>query len=132
MTTPALAGGCLCGAIRIATSGEPYRIGLCHCLDCRKHTGSVFSASAIFPLDAVTITGTTAAFRNRHFCPGCGASVFATSGDEIEIQLGCLDAPNQVRPTYENWVVRREDWLPPFDLARHHDRDREGSGRSEP
>jgi len=27
--------------------------------------------------------------------------------------------------------VRRESWLPPFPLARHYDRDREGTGRSE-
>jgi len=28
--------------------------------------------------------------------------------------------------------IRREDWLPPFDVARHYRRDREGKGRSEP
>jgi hypothetical protein len=33
-------------------SGLPYRVGLCHCLDCRKHHGALFSASAMFPEDA--------------------------------------------------------------------------------
>jgi hypothetical protein len=28
-------GGCLCGSVRIVASGRPYRIGVCHCLDCR-------------------------------------------------------------------------------------------------
>ena len=32
-------GGCLCGNVRIVASGLPYRVGLCHCLDCRKHHG---------------------------------------------------------------------------------------------
>ena len=48
-------GGCLCGDVRIVATGRPYRVGLCHCLDCRKHHGALFHASAIFPQDAVTI-----------------------------------------------------------------------------
>jgi Glutathione-dependent formaldehyde-activating enzyme len=48
-------GGCLCGSVRIVASGRPYRVGVCHCLDCRKHHGALFHASAIFPQDAVTI-----------------------------------------------------------------------------
>ncbi len=42
-------GGCLCGTVKIEASGRPYRVGLCHCLDCRKHHGALFNASAIFP-----------------------------------------------------------------------------------
>lgn len=42
-------GGCLCGKVRIVAAGRPYRVGLCHCLDCRKHHGALFHASAIFP-----------------------------------------------------------------------------------
>lgn len=52
-------GGCLCGRVRIEASGRPYRVGICHCLDCRKHHGALFHASAIFPKDAVTINGET-------------------------------------------------------------------------
>ena len=37
-------GGCLCGEVRIVATGEPYRVGLCHCLDCRKNSGSLFQA----------------------------------------------------------------------------------------
>ncbi|HEY1549772.1 MAG TPA: GFA family protein [Kofleriaceae bacterium] len=127
-----MTGGCLCGAVRLAITGEPYRVGICHCLDCRKHHGAVFGASAMYPADAVAIAGTTADYNGRHFCPTCGSSLFARSGDEIEVHLGCLDAPDQLVPSYENWVIRREHWLPPFELARHYDRDREGKGRSEP
>lgn len=52
-------GGCLCGNVRIVASGPPYRVGICHCLDCRKHHGALFYASAVFPQDAVTIDGET-------------------------------------------------------------------------
>ena len=124
-------GGCLCGDVRVVATGEPYRVGLCHCLDCRKHHGALFFAAAIFPQDAVTITGETGQYAGRHFCPRCGSSVFARFGDEVEVHLGSLDAPDQLVPTYENWVVRRESWLPPFPFAKHYLHDREGTGRSE-
>ena len=107
-------GGCLCGQVRIVASGRPYRVGLCHCLDCRKHHGALFHASAVFPQDAVTIHGETSDYAGRFFCPQCGSSVFSRTADEIEVNLGSLDAPDQLRPTYESWTVRREDWLPAF------------------
>jgi len=126
-----ITGGCLCGDVRIAASGQPYRVGLCHCLDCRKHHGALFHASAIFPHDAVTIEGETHAYADRHFCPRCGSSVFAVTGDEIEVYLGSLDAPSQFTPTYESWIIRRESWLSEFPLARRYARDRDPSGRFE-
>lgn len=70
-------------------------------------------------------------FAGRHFCLRCGSSVFARFGDEIEVHLGTLDAPDRFMPSYKNWVIRREAWLPPFPLARHYERDRESGGRSE-
>ena len=130
-TAERFTGGCLCGSVRLTASGRPYRVGLCHCLDCRKHHGALFYAAAIFPQDAVTVEGETGEYRGRHFCPRCGSSVFATHADEIEVHLGALDAPDQLMPTYECWTVRRESWLPPFPLKAHYDRDREGGGRFE-
>lgn len=126
-----LTGGCLCGGVRIETSGTPYRVGLCHCLDCRKHHGALFHASAIFPENAVAIDGETKDYAGRHFCPRCGSSVFSRTGDEIEVNLGSLDATDQLVPTYELWTVRRESWLPPFPIAKRYERDRDGSSRLE-
>jgi Glutathione-dependent formaldehyde-activating enzyme len=93
--------------------------------------GGIAHASAIFPQDAVTIDGETRDYAGRFFCPRCGSSVFARSADEIEVNLGSLDAPDQLRPTYELWTVRRESWLPPFPLTRRYDRDRDATGRFE-
>jgi hypothetical protein len=125
------AGGCLCGAVRIVASGHPYRVGLCHCLDCRKHHGALFHASAIFPRNAVTVEGETRDYAGRFFCPRCGSSVFGRSGDEVEVNLGSLDDVDRLVPTYELWTIRRESWLPPFPLARRYERDRESHDRHE-
>src|SRR5690242_9008901 len=124
-------GGCLCGKVRIVASGLPYRVGVCHCLDCRKHHGALFHASAIFPRDAVIIEGEIRDYGGRCFCPHCGSSVFGQSADEVEVNLGSLDAPNQLIPTYELWICRRESWLPPFPLTRRYERNRDATSRTE-
>ncbi|HSC19931.1 MAG TPA: GFA family protein [Rhizomicrobium sp.] len=124
-------GGCLCGKVRLVARGKPNRVGLCHCLDCRKHHGALFFAAAMYPADAVTITGETRGYRGRFFCPNCGSSVFGRSGEEVEVHLGSLDEPNQLTPTYELWTIRRESWLPPFPLAHRYARNRDSTGRFE-
>ena len=119
-------GGCQCGKVRITATGAPDRVGICHCLDCRKHHGAVFYAAAIFARHAVRITGDTRAYEGRHFCPTCGSSVLAETGDEIEVHLGVLDAPDQFAPEYELWTVRRESWLPDVPGTDRYARGRDG------
>lgn len=116
-------GGCLCGNVRFSATGQPDRVGICHCLDCRKFHGALFHASAIFPQQAVTVTGQVSEYQGRFFCPRCGSSVFSRTGDEMEVNLGSLDAPNQLQPTYELWTIRRESWLPAFPVADRYERD---------
>ena len=125
---PRFTASCLCGAARIEISAAPLRVGICHCLDCRKRQGAVFHTFAVFPADAVTVAGETREYKSRSFCPTCGSPLFDRFGDEFELHLGSLDAPNQLEPTYECWVIRREVWLPPFNVARRFERDRIGEG----
>ena len=113
---PVRSGGCACGQLRLRAFGEPLRVGLCHCLTCRKVSGSAFNAFVVFPAPAVTVTGPYATWAavphaERAFCPTCGSQVFAREGDEMEMKLGAFDEPNLFAPTYEAWVPRREAWL---------------------
>jgi hypothetical protein len=100
-------------------------------LDCRKYHGALFHASAIFPQDAVTVDGETRDYAGRFFCPHCGSSVFSRSDDEIEVNIGSLDDPDQLTPTYELWTIRREAWLPPLPLAKQYEQNRDAKGRHE-
>lgn len=120
-----ITGGCLCGKVRYEAFGEPGRIGLCHCLDCRKHHGALFYAAAIYPQSAVTVDGSASSYKGRHFCPNCGSSVFARTGSEIELHLGSLDQTGLFKPDYECWTVRREPFLPPFPGLRQYEKDRD-------
>jgi hypothetical protein len=130
MTVNQFTGGCLCGDVRLVATVRPDRVGLCHCLDCRKRHGTPFHAFAIFAEDAVRIDGETHSYAGRLFCPRCGSPVCERTGDGIEVGLGSLDAPNPLTPTYELWTVRRESWLTPLSLARQFDHDRDIGGRS--
>ncbi|MCT8467235.1 GFA family protein [Chromohalobacter canadensis] len=121
-------GGCLCGKIRVTAHGEPLRVGICHCMDCRKHHGALFYAAADYLTEAVTIEGEPREYQGRYFCSTCGSSVFSMSDGEIEVHLGTFDAPDQFMPTYELWTIRREHWLAPFPLAERYERDRTPPG----
>lgn len=119
-------GGCLCGGVRFRVAGPPLRVGLCHCGDCRKSTGSVYSAYAIWPRTSYAQTGAASVYAGRSFCPTCGSRVSAFSADEAEVMIGSLDqAPGPFVPQYELWVHRRERWLHPLPGARQFDKDRE-------
>ena len=133
-------GGCLCGAVRFAATGEPYRVGLCHCSDCRKDGGAPFGAFVIFPADHVAVSGESGAepsrtHGSRYHCPRCGSPVFGRGdgSDEIELHLGSFDEPGRWAPTYELWTIRREPWLPAIPgVVRRYERDRTSAGRGEP
>ncbi len=120
-------GGCNCGSVRLEVRGRPMWVGLCHCLICRKETGSAFMAFAVWDQSQVTVTGDvrswTQATDHRHFCPTCGSRLFATHdrNGEVEVRLGCFDeAPSDLLPQYELWIGRREHWLSGIvDAAQH-------------
>ncbi len=114
--------GCACGQLTLTAEGEPERVGICHCLTCRKTTGSVFSVFVIFWKERVRISGRFKGWQSspeneRCFCPVCGSQVFdRDAADEIEIKLGTFDEPNLFRPAYESWIGRKEAWLHTDDL----------------
>lgn len=116
----ALTGGCACGQLTFKTTSLPKRVGLCHCMTCRKISGSVFNAFAVFVADQVTISGESRSWKADRFCPQCGSQVFyADGGDEIEIKLGAFDRTDVFTPTYETWTKRRESWLCTPDLISY-------------
>jgi hypothetical protein len=123
MTT--LTGSCKCGSVRIAVRGTPVRIGICHCTDCRRESGSAFTFFAVWPATEFESRGETTEFAGRRFCPKCGSRLFSANEDEAEVKLGILiDAPTPLTPSYELWIKRREKWLRPVEGAEQFLEDR--------
>lgn len=124
--TDILAGGCACGAVRLTARGSPRRVGLCHCMMCRKAHASAFNPFVVFAAADVEIIGDLQGWESspgheRHFCPKCGSRVAMRmrGTDEIEVSLGSFDAVGILAPDYESWIVRREPWLGSLDIPQH-------------
>ncbi len=118
-------GACQCGDVRYEVSGEPLRVGLCHCTDCRQTSGSAFTLFAVWPRRHFRCTAQVAVYAGRSFCVNCGSRLFSLRPDEAEIMAGSLDdAPSGLVPTYEIWTPRRESWLHGLPWAEQFEGDR--------
>ena len=115
---------CRCGQLRAIATGEPVRVSACHCLDCKKRSGSAFAVQTRWPVDQVTIDGVSnnwvhlADSGNRithHFCPDCGSSLhYVIEGKFdglIAIPLGAFDDPYFAAPAFSVWEERKHDWV---------------------
>ena len=121
---------CSCGQLSIRVHGEPRGVGICHCLECQRRTGSVFAALASFaPPYEVSGTATEyvragdrgARFRFR-FCPVCGTTLFHTEeGVEggVGVAVGAFADPDFPAPRVSVYDSRRHPWvrLPPDVVA---------------
>mgnify|MGYP000603762930 CR=1 FL=1 len=119
-------GGCACGAVRFEAIDKPLRVGLCHCLTCRKHHGAAFNPFVVFPFEAVFIAGGLRSWRSsehstRLSCEVCSSPICQQEDDsgEIELHGGSFDETSLFPPEYENWTLHREDWLPHLGVREH-------------
>lgn len=110
MTSEAISGHCLCGAvtIRVAGAHDP-RPGACHCRMCQRWSGGLFLAFDV-QSDALTVTGpvvtfASSTFAERAFCSICGSHLWLrdTGPDETthEVMPGLFDAAR-------DWPLRSE------------------------
>lgn len=44
-------GSCLCHKVQYELTGEPFTFFVCHCVNCRKATGSAFMSNGFFKPD---------------------------------------------------------------------------------
>ena len=120
---PSINGGCLSGKIRHSAGAEPAFVGLCHCHDCQKFTGSAFSTVIGLPKASVTVTGALKGFTKpgdsgkpieRRFCPDCGASILGeceVMPGIVMIAAGTLDDPSWLKPTVQIYCASAQPWI---------------------
>ena len=112
-------GGCLCGAVRYHSPEDPIVTINCHCDDCRRSTGAVFSTNVMVPEDHLHVEGETRRYEHtadsgnvmtKSFCPTCGALLFGTSSGRhniVSIRAGTMDDPDKITPSVNVFMDRR-------------------------
>lgn len=103
-------GGCVCGAVRYITRGEPERVTVCHCTWCQRRTGSAFGVEAVFRPENVAVVGDTVrSYRHlsdetgrwldQEFCCRCSTNLGITleaAPDIRTIAAGTFDNPSWI------------------------------------
>ena len=115
---------CRCGQLRANVTGEPVRVSVCHCLNCKKRSGSAFAVQARWPPDQVSIEGESKTFvmvadsgnsATFHFCPDCGSDVYYVNDGkfdgQVAIPLGAFDDPWFAAPRFSVWEERKHPWV---------------------
>jgi hypothetical protein len=125
---------CHCGQLRLEADGDPFAVSICHCLDCRRRTGSAFGMQAGYRADQVRVGGRHGDFARIsdeadrkehvfHFCPDCGSQVFYTEPTEpdlVVVSVGAFADPSYPPPTESGYDSRRHWWLTlPGTIARN-------------
>ena len=115
---------CRCGQLKATVIGEPVRVSVCHCLDCKKRTGSAFSTQARWPVEQVRFDGESKTWMHHadsgnrithHFCPDCASTVHYVIEGKFDglvaIPLGAFDDPYFLQPRFSVWEERKNDWV---------------------
>jgi hypothetical protein len=116
-------GGCLCGAIRYESVGDPVFALQCHCRDCQRQSGSAYVAAIRVPAAGLRISkGTPKRYVaksdsgneiTRVFCPDCGSPLYvqvSTRPDLAGLRVTTLDDPSGFRPEADIFVKSAQPW----------------------
>lgn len=125
-------GGCHCGAVRYEVAGDAFATSLCHCGDCRRHSGAPMVAWGMFRTEQVRMTRGQAKLYassehgRRFFCADCGTGLFYQNAVNLpgitDVQTGTLDDPAALPPGVQVQMAERLDWLDQVTALPAHDR----------
>ncbi|AOR75972.1 GFA family protein [Novosphingobium resinovorum] len=120
--TASYSGRCNCGAVTVEITAEPVATRQCWCRQCQKTAGGGPTNNAMFPTDAVTLTGDRGEFvyvaasgntLTQEFCVACGSPVLGRSSARPQfrtIRIGLLEGDHGVRPAMAIWTDDAPDW----------------------
>jgi len=116
-------GGCLCGAVRYESEGEPVFALQCHCRDCQRSSGTAYVAAVRVPSAGFRIAkgmpkryvaksdaGNEIA---RAFCGDCGSPLYvqvSTRPDLVGLRVGTLDDPSWFRAEADIFTKSAQPW----------------------
>jgi hypothetical protein len=120
--TAGFTGGCLCGAVRFKSMVDPQIVGHCHCVDCRKSSGTGHCTHLVVPEAAFTVTGSVTFYErradsgnvvSRGFCGTCGSPIYSKNSamaDVVFPRASVLDDPEIAKPQMIVYASRAPSW----------------------
>jgi hypothetical protein len=115
-----LRGGCLCGAVEYEIPDALRYAGYCHCSECRRFSGSAFSAfGGISKANFRVLKGAESIkhyAKNANtilgFCNVCGSSLYAEKRQRemINLRLGTLRDTPSLAPQAHAFVGSKAPW----------------------
>jgi hypothetical protein len=128
-------GSCLCGAVTYESTSDPQLVAHCHCVDCRKSSGTGHGTHIVLPAGAFSVTGDVKFYDrpadsgnivSRGFCPNCGSAIYSKNSamdGMVFPRASSLDDPDAVTPAMVVYASRAANWdlvdpaLPSFDTV---------------
>jgi len=122
MTQTTFRGSCLCGSVQYEISGDPQKFYHCHCLRCRKASGTGHASNLLIKPGAIKWSkgeDLIKAYKipeakrfTRCFCSVCGSAVprYVKETDFIVIPAGSLDSDPTIRPQARIFWDSRASW----------------------
>ena len=114
-------GSCLCGKIRYEINGDIIGINYCHCVQCRKASGSAFATNAAVAtsdfhishgLDRLASVASSPG-KKRYFCSGCGSPIYSqydNAMDTVYVRIGTIDDDSGLSPDVHIHVASKAPW----------------------
>ncbi|MGR3279202.1 GFA family protein [Acaryochloris marina NIES-2412] len=114
-------GGCLCNAVRYEGYDQQGG-GHCHCIDCRKTSGTGHGSHMVVPQDKLKVSGEIKFFDkpsdsgnivSRSFCPTCGSAIYSKNSGMpgmAFVRASSLDDPNVFQPQMVVYKKRAANW----------------------
>ena len=115
-------GGCQCGAVRFAATGDALFCTKCHCRDCQRISGGAYLPMMAYASSAVAVTGEIKHFERRSdngltvteiFCARCGAHFAGKAEalpDVVLLLAGALDDPGAFKPQMDIFTASAQPW----------------------
>lgn len=132
MSQIVLKGGCLCGAVSYEVTGDPQRFYHCHCMRCRKSSGTGHATNLMLANAQLTFSQGESLVKRykvpeakrftRQFCGNCGSSVarVVPEIDAVVIPAGSLDSEIPIKPQARIFWDSRADWSCDGDALPRH------------
>ena len=127
-------GSCLCGDVKFGVTEPLEHLRYCHCESCKKLSGSIGTANARVPAEAIRIVAGEELIRtyepkegsSKTFCSVCGSNLFGGGWPDspvVSVRLSALDDAFEQRPeahifvrSVAAWETIPDDGLDRFDV----------------